>query len=76
MDGKYKHWEKIGELYICRSHHKFSTQPKRRGCKVGGCVLNLWRDLHKAHLFSPDACTCHPYNFFEMFSLVHVPFFC
>ena len=26
-DGKYKHWEKRGELYICRSHHKFSTRP-------------------------------------------------
>ena len=23
-DGKYKHREKRGELYICRSHHKFS----------------------------------------------------
>ena len=30
---------------------------------VLGRVLNLWCDLHiyKAHLFSPDACTCHPY---------------
>ena len=69
-DGKYKHREKRGGLYIiCRSHHKFSTRPKRRGCKVGGHVLNLWCDLHiyKAHLFSPDACTCHPYIFPKCF---------
>ena len=40
-------------------------------------MLNLW---YKAHLFSPDASTCHPYisstSFFRnVFSLVHVPFF-
>ena len=25
-DGKYKHREKRGELYICRSHHKYSAR--------------------------------------------------
>ena len=45
-DGKYKHREKRGELYICTSHHKFSTRPRRGGCKVGGRVLNIWCDVH------------------------------
>ena len=74
-DGKYKHREKRGELCICRSHHKFSTRPKRRGCKVGGRVGVIY--IYKAHLFSPDACTCHPYIpsifpkwFFHLFMLL------
>ena len=80
-DGKYKHRENRGELYICTSHHKFSTRPRRRGCKVGGHVLNLWCDVHKSSplfsrcLYLPSLAT-HSLHFSEMFfSLVHVGFF-
>ena len=58
--------EKRWALYIYVDHTINSARgQERRGCKVGGRVLNLWCDLHiyfKTHLFSPDAnCTCHPY---------------
>ena len=33
-----------------------SAHDQKRGCKVGGRMLK-----YKAHLFSPDDCTCHPY---------------
>ena len=44
-DGKYKHREIRCELYICRSHHKFSTRPPTLHPRFGH-VLNLWCDLN------------------------------
>ena len=55
-NGKYKHREKRGELYICRSHHIFSTRPKRRGCKVVRWVTALLYVARSCFLFelSPE----------------------
>ena len=46
MDGKYKHREKRGGLYIYVDHTINSARgQERRGCKVGGRVIYLFMVL-------------------------------